>query len=180
MALNNRGSVPEDCILIGRIGAAFGVKGWNRIFPQTEPKSGIFGYVPWQLEIAGSWQAVTWKDWKPQGKGWVVCLGESETRETADFYRNAWVAAPKSALPETDEDEFYYFQLEGLKLLTLDGHCLGRVKSLFNTGSNDVMVVTPTSESLDDRTRLIPYLAPYVVSTDLDQAEIRVDWALDF
>jgi 16S rRNA processing protein RimM len=52
---------------------------------------------------------------------------------------------------------------------------------MLETGANDVMVVKPTEESIDDRERLIPYLSDSVVQkVDLDEGVIRVDWEADY
>ena len=57
---------------------------------------------------------------------------------------------------------------------------LGTVDYLIETGANDVLVVKPSTDSIDDRERLIPYLPGDVVTrVDLDRAVIEVDWFLE-
>ena len=52
---------------------------------------------------------------------------------------------------------------------------------LFETGSNDVMVVKASKQSVDDQERLIPYLWNDVVkSVDTQAATITVNWDKDF
>jgi 16S rRNA processing protein RimM len=54
------------------------------------------------------------------------------------------------------------------------------VDYLIETGGNDVLVVKPSDDSIDDRERLIPYLPDDVVTrVDLEQGVIEVDWFLD-
>ena len=49
------------------------------------------------------------------------------------------------------------------------------------TGANDVMVVEPTSQSVDERERLIPWLPERVViSVDRDAGQVEIDWGADY
>lgn len=168
--------LPDDLLVIARIGKAQGIKGWVRVHPETASKEQAFEYQPWHLYLDGSWQQKTLAQWQVNGKHFIAHFQGCETRDQAESYRNAWVAVPKSCLPETSEGEFYYYQLEGLIVKTRQDDVLGVVDYLFNTGANDVMVVKPTSASMDDKERLLPYLSPYVVKTDIQNGVIEVDW----
>jgi 16S rRNA processing protein RimM len=55
-------------------------------------------------------------------------------------------------LPPPEPGEYYWVDLEGLRVVTLDGVELGTVASLFATGANDVMVVQ------GERERLMPFV----------------------
>jgi len=58
---------------------------------------------------------------------------------------------------------------------TLSGQTLGRVKSIIETGANDVLVVG------GERERLIPFVLRKVVDhIDLAAGTMRVDWDPDF
>jgi 16S rRNA processing protein RimM len=93
----------------------------------------------------------------------------------------ATLSVERQALPELESDEYYWYQLEGLTVVNLRNECFGVIKSMLETGANDVMVVKPTEESIDDRERLIPYLSDSVVQkVDLDEGVIRVDWEADY
>jgi 16S rRNA processing protein RimM len=76
--------------------------------------------------------------------------------------------------------EYYWYQLEGLKVIDQLGQLLGKVDHLLETGANDVMVVKPCAGSLDDRERLLPYTAQCVLAVDLAAGEMKVDWDADF
>ena len=52
---------------------------------------------------------------------------------------------------------------------------------MVETGANDVMAVTPTEESIDNKERLIPYVEERVVlKVDREAGTILVDWQADF
>ena len=57
---------------------------------------------------------------------------------------------------------------------------LGTVKSLLETGANDVLVVTEETEQ-GSKERLIPWtIDQAVISVDLKKGVIEVDWDPDF
>ena len=57
---------------------------------------------------------------------------------------------------------------------------LGTVQRLLETGANDVLVVTPSDGSIDDRERLIPWLPDEVIKqVDLQERTIAISWFID-
>ena len=87
----------------------------------------------------------------------------------------------KAALPDLDENEFYWFQLEGLQVINLQDETLGTVHHLIETGANDVLVVKPTDQSLDDQERLIPWIRGQVIKqVDIAGGIVLVDWEKDY
>ena len=85
--------------------------------------------------------------------------------------------------PAAGDDEVYWRDLKGLEVwCTEDGSrsLLGRVKTLLETGANDVLVVAPCEGSIDDREHLVPWI-PDAVVTDiaLPDQRIEVNWYVD-
>ena len=83
---------------------------------------------------------------------------------------------PSSALPKSKRGEYYWADLEGLEVVTVEGVALGRVSHLIATGANDVLVVKDGK-----RERLIPFvLDDYVKKVDFDTDRITVAWDPEF
>lgn len=174
-------------LVLGKVGKVHGIKGWVRIISFTEEPDGILDYpvlrADFETSLAGSSapRLLEIDEYKQQPKGLIAHFKGVDTPEDARLLNGATLAIERQALPALEDEEFYWYQLEGLTVHNLTGECLGRVKGLLETGANDVLVVTPTEDSLDDRERLIPYLRDSVVSKiDLDKAEIHVDWDADY
>ena len=53
---------------------------------------------------------------------------------------------------------------------------LGTVKSLLETGANDVLVIKGDAESIDREERLIPYVDQFVTSISMVDRRIDVIW----
>ncbi len=160
---------------MGRITALYGLKGWVKVFSHTEPRQGIVDYDPIYLDFSGEWRQFSIQAGRSQSKGVVLKFAGYDDRETASALLNRDIAVRREQLPALEPDEYYWTDLLGLRVITLEGVELGRVERLFETGSNDVIVVT------GERERLIPFVEDDVIAEiDLKQGVIRVDWDLDF
>ncbi|MBE0486005.1 ribosome maturation factor RimM [Marinobacter sp.] len=163
--------------VIGQITSVFGVKGWLKVFSHTDPREGILNYRDWTLVLDGKRIPVKLEEGRRQGQGIVVRLKGLNDRELARTYSGAEIRVPTEELPELPPGEYYWYQLEGLDVFTIEDEHLGKVHHLLETGANDVLVVRATPDSIDQRERLIPYLPNQVVmSVDLSSTRMVVDW----
>ncbi|WP_438951657.1 ribosome maturation factor RimM [Porticoccus sp.] len=167
---------PVDPVVIGRITAVHGVKGWLKIHSFTEPSDNIFDYQPWWLNIAGNWQKMRVTEQRFTAKGLMVHLAEIDDRDQARVYCQRDIYVAKKQLPVLDDGQYYWHQLEGMTVLTSQGIRLGIVESLMETGANDVLIVKGDDGSLDQEERLIPYTDQFVLNIDLGTGMIEVDW----
>ncbi|HEY7872161.1 MAG TPA: ribosome maturation factor RimM [Rudaea sp.] len=165
----------DRLLTVGRIVGVHGVGGWVKIESYTEPRLRIFDYRPWRLMLAGSDFEIASAQGHEQGKGMVAKLSGCDDRDAAVALVGTEIQVPRSALPKAKRGEFYWADLEGLEVVTVDGVPLGKVSHLFATGANDVLVVR------GERERLIPYVTgQFVKKVDLDAGRITVDWDVDF
>lgn len=171
-----------ELLLVGRVGAAHGIKGWVKVTSYTDPVENILDYLPWTLRGADGEKTVKVTASRMQGKGLVVQLnGETDRTRAEALFCGRDILVPADALPALEEDDFYWRDLIGLRVRHQDGRDLGKVSSLMETGSNDVLVVRGDGDSIDTRERLIPWLPEDVVlNVDTAAAVITVDWDTEF
>ncbi len=162
-------------VVLGRIAGVFGVKGWVKVYSHTDPLENILGYSPWLLREASGWREYRLAEGKRHGKGLVARLEGFEDRDQASRLNGCDICVPRDRLPTLDDGDYYWSDLEGLRVQTLEGVDLGTVSHLFDTGANDVLVVK------GDKERLLPYDWGQVVKrVDLEAGLIQVDWDPDF
>jgi 16S rRNA processing protein RimM len=161
-------------VLIGRISGLFGIKGWVKVHSYTRIREGILDYDRWKLKLGNSWREFDILEGRKQAGGVVVQLRGIENRDDASALVGADIAIARSQLPALKRGEVYWADLEGLKVVNLEGDELGTVSHLFETGANDVVVLQ------GERERLIPYTADVIREVDLNAGIIRVDWHKDF
>lgn len=172
-------SVKNETVL-GKITSVYGVKGWVKIYSFTDPMDSILQYRSWTLKKDGEVKVVKLSSGKKHGKGLVACLEGCNDRELAQQFCGSLITVATEELPELEEGEYYWHQLEGLSVKTIEGQDLGKVSHLIETGSNDVLVVKG-GRGDSKKERLIPYLPGTVVSDiDLEENTITVDWDPEF
>ena len=163
-------------VLLGKIAGVFGVQGWVKVLSHTEPREAIFSYLPWTLRLRGVERVVERVDGKPQGKGLIVRIPGIETRDDAEAAVGTEIWVLRAVMPKPKPSEYYWVDLEGQRVVTVEGAELGRVSNVFGTGANDVLSVRD-----DTKERLIPFLMDSVIKRiDLDAGVIEVDWDPDF
>lgn len=161
-------------VILGRVSGLFGVRGWIKVFSHTSPRTNILDHKTWYLSMEGGREKVLVKDGRAHGKGVVARLEGFDDRDRAAELLGADIAVPRDRLPEAEEGRFYWTDLEGLRVQTLEGDELGKVDHLIETGSNDVMVVK------GERERLIPFIDQVISAVNLDAGVITVDWDPEF
>ena len=172
---DREGDGSNRLVTLGRIVGPFGIQGWVKIHSYTEPLENIVRYSIWQLTRPGQTESRQVEQGKRHGKGVVAKIAGCDDRDAAEQLRGVEIAVRRNQFSGyLDEGEYYWTDLEGLTVATVEGRELGTLDHLFETGSNDVMEVQ------GDRDRLLPFTAGTVMEVDLEQGRIIVDWDPDF
>lgn len=169
-----------DLIVIGKIVSVHGVRGEVKVYSFTDPIDNLLDYKHWTLRHEGDVKQAVLASGRSQNKVLVAKLQGLDDREEARLLAGYEICIERSLLPALAQDDYYWYQLEGLKVINSPGELLGTVDHLLETGANDVMVVKPCAGSLDDRERLLPYTDDCVLEVNLAAGEMRVEWDADF
>ncbi|MBL6986511.1 MAG: ribosome maturation factor RimM [Methylobacter sp.] len=165
----------QQLISVGKISGVFGIKGWVKVFSFTDPRENILTYSPWLLKKDDETKTLGVVDGQLQGKTIVAQLTDVDDRNQAESLMGWDIFITQDQLPKTAKDEYYWSDLIGLNVETIDGIQLGQVDSLLETGANDVIIVQ------GERERVIPFLqGKTVISIDLVVGKIVVDWDPEF
>lgn len=161
-------------VVLGRIAGLFGVRGWVKVYSYTEPREAVLDYDRWLLSGKDGWREATVAEGQRHGKTIIARIDGYVDRDQAAELIGTEIAVRREALPATQTGEFYWSDLEGLRVVHRDGTELGSVAYLLETGANDVLVVQ------GERERLIPFVMDKVVlGVDLAAGRIDVDWEWD-
>jgi 16S rRNA processing protein RimM len=160
-------------VVLGRIGAPFGVHGWVKVRSYTDPADGIVRYTPWELAREGSLGTRAVMDWKAAGGHLAVRLEGVDTREAASALTGAEVRVDRAALPPTAPGEYYWDDLVGLVAVSADGAPLGRVVAILELPAHPVLVLN------GERERLVPLVRERLVDVDLGAGRLTLDWHPD-
>ena len=127
-------------VCLGVVTGPHGVQGAVRIKSFTEAAEDVARYGPladetggrrFELRLIGA------------GKGVVIArLAGVEDRNQAEALRGLRLYLPRSALPQTDADEYYHADLLGLEAVLGDGTPVGRVRAIHDFGAGDTLELT--------------------------------------
>jgi len=147
-----------------------------RVYSYTRPRENIVRYQPWYVkDRGGNWQQKQLAAGSRHGKGVIARFADCENRDQAQALMGCEIGIRRDQLPAAQPGEYYWSDLQGLNVVTIQGELLGTVDHLIETGANDVLVVK------GERERLIPFVQDQVIiSVDLDKREIQVEWDKDF
>ncbi|MEH6457217.1 MAG: ribosome maturation factor RimM [Cocleimonas sp.] len=175
-------SQSDDYILLGKISGVHGIKGWVKVFSYTSPRVKITEYSQWYVKSSKgqSWVSQKLTEGKVQGKNIIARLDGINYRDEAEALVGTEIAIHKDQLEVLAENEYFWRDLIGLSVETISGEKLGKIDWLFDTGSNDVIIVKDT-ESAEEKEHLLPYLFDDVIkSIDLEKSLMVVDWDPEF
>jgi 16S rRNA processing protein RimM len=161
-------------VVMGRVGAPFGIKGWLKVQPFTQAVDGLLEHPAWWLGREGRWGKSKVESGAVHGRSLIAKLEGCDDRKAAARLKGLDVAIPRCELPANATGEYYWSDLIDLQVVNLQGVGLGRVVRLIETGATPVLVVQGTGE------QLIPFAQPVIISVDIAGGSLTVDWGADF
>lgn len=167
-------------VVLGRITGAFGIRGWVKIHPFGDDPEAWGDMEAWWLnrdaDAEEGWKAYPLLEVKSHGDGLVARLKGVDDRTAAEALRGIYIGAPREALPEGDDDEFYWTDLVGLEVVNAEGASLGRVEEILQGVANDVLRLK------DDQgtERLLPFVDAVVKEVDTAGGKLLVEWGADW
>ena len=187
-------ALPADAIELGRVGEAWGIKGWVRIQPHSADTEALFATKDWYLQppeprFARGFSAFQGSvlsrvaEIKVHADGVVARFEGMDDRNEAEALKGVRIHLPRSAFPATPEGEYYWVDLIGLQVFNREGVDLGVVRDLMPTGPTSVLVleypvVQDGVETVAER--LIPFVSAYIDDVDRVARRITADWGVDY
>ena len=163
-------------VIMGRVAAAHGIRGWIKIQPYTEYLDSLVDYGSWWIgREHGPWREVVVQQCEVHNKTLAALLPDCPDRNAAEKLKGLLIAVPRSSLPQQRDDEYYWSDLIGLAVVNEAGVVLGTVVNLLETGANQVLSVQGDSGEI-----LIPFVASAIKQVDVKNRTIRVDWSADY
>jgi 16S rRNA processing protein RimM len=161
---------PDELLLIGQIGAPFGLHGQLKLRAITHHTDHIQEHVS-QLYIGPDYTLYRVRDIFEHKPGLLVlALDGIHTREEAVELRSQEVYIHEEDAAPLEEGEYFIHQLYNLRVETETGEELGHVREVLETGANDVLVVArPGQKDL-----LLPIIRDVVQVLDIAGGRVVV------
>jgi 16S rRNA processing protein RimM len=155
---------------LGVLRGAYGVKGWLRVQPYSEQAGALrtsrhwwlLGQPPAPIEVTAV---------RRHGASLVAKWRGCDSPEDAERFRGMRVGVSRSEFPPAGDDEVYWVDLIGARVLNRRGIELGTVAEVLSSGAQDLLEVRQGGTVI-----LVPLVDRHVEEIDLAGRQIRVDW----
>jgi 16S rRNA processing protein RimM len=159
----------KELVLVGKFGAAHGIKGEVRLQSFTGDPKAIASYGPLSTVAGKQFKLTSLRPVK--GDLFVVRVEGITDRTAAEALVNVELFVARAALPPPREDEFYLTDLIGLDARDQSGARLGTILNVLNFGGGDILEIVPQGGG---ETLLFPFTKEVVPDIDLARREVIV------
>jgi len=211
--------IPDDLVEVARVVGAHGIRGWVKIQPFSVDSTVLGSVKQWWVgarvstldqERAESARQTSDSQSKPEastlrkvdvlwarahGANWLAAIDGLADRDEALALKGHSVWVSRQDFPQLEEDEYYWVDLIGCEVLTVESgepERLGIVESVEDNPAHPLLAVLCQKKNEDGEwvallnarkkpvSSLIPFVAAHVKQVDLDNKRIVVDWPAEF
>jgi 16S rRNA processing protein RimM len=168
-------AIEDVRLTVGVIVGSHGVKGEVRMSLLTDDPENLREIE--RVWLGDSDEPVALEGIRFHGDGALIFLQGVESPEEAKALRGTPVRIAGADATPLEPDEYFYFQLIGLKAMTPEGERLGDVVDIIETGAHDVLVIAPEGSAASRSPAnelLIPHHRSYVLDVDPAAGTITV------
>jgi 16S rRNA processing protein RimM len=161
----------DRLILMGVIGRPHGVRGLVRVNAYTEDPGALADYAP-LLDRTGRKFDLEWVSENIAQLSEITAAGPRRIsdRNEAERLTNTELFAPRSALPEAEEEQFYLADLVGLAARNAAGTDIGKVIAVHDYGGGVSLEIGGAGTPL-----LVPFTRQAVPVVDVSSGHVIVD-----
>jgi 16S rRNA processing protein RimM len=164
----------EKLYTVGKIVNTHGIRGELKIIPQTDFPELRFekGSELVIVDPAGNTTPVVVEASRLHKNMYLVKFKQFDNINQVEKYKGSLLKVEEKFLAELDEDEYYYHEIIGCKVVTEEGQELGTIVEILSPGANDVWVVKPPRGK--GKQLLLPYIDDVVLNVDVPAKTVQV------
>ena len=107
-------SAANEKLIVGKISGVYGVKGWIKVYSETDPREGIADYNPWYIKQGsqgkGEWREVQLEQGRRHAKTVIAKLEGVDDRDAAMLLTGVLIAIRPDQLQALSEDRIQTLQ----------------------------------------------------------------------
>ena len=166
-------------LLIAKIGKTRGLKGEFFLRSYAQNPERLFSFKKFYALSTLAMEEVHFEFMRVSNSNIVAKLKSINEIDEIKAYGQRDIFVLKSELPKLDDNEAYWFELEGMLVTNLEGQHLGHIQGVNNFGASDVLEIKPLNKKI--KNILIPFIKNRVIiSIDKSNNSILVDWQEDY
>ena len=179
---------PHDAIEVGRVLGAWGVRGELKVRALSSQPEALFSSKRWYADAPEAPAArpgatagrrlLRVVSAREHGDVVIARIQDLDDRDAAQALAGWRIHVARASFPTPSEDEYYWIDLIGCRVVNREGQDLGQVAGLVETGPHCVLrLESPDAEGGE---RMISFVFAYVDTVDTAARRIVVDWGVDY
>ncbi|MFH1740735.1 MAG: ribosome maturation factor RimM [bacterium] len=164
--------IPEDGVVLGRLGRAHGLKGELKFQP-FGCEQDLLLEVP-DIFLGPQAQSAKVLGIRGSGKHWIVALEGIENRSQAELLQGYFAWIRENQLPPLPPSDLYVASIIGAQVCDEAGTPRGQVVEVMETAENDVLIVRRE----DGEEELIPALRAVLTNWNEMDRVLTVCWPM--
>ena len=157
---------------LGKVVGSHGIKGEVKLPAHSGDLSNFYPGLPLMLKQAdGHQEKLTVERCWPHKQNFILRLEGVDSRSQADQLVGCEILALRDDLPALEDDTYFWEDIIGLEVVTVDKKSLGSVKTIISTGSNDVYVVVDPDTKTET---LVPAIQAVVRQVNFETGIMQV------
>lgn len=161
--------IKDECFRLGSVARMHGYKGEVSIFLDVDNPNDYKELESVFVEIDGKLIPFFLEHLYIRNKGFAVAKFETvNTEHQAQRLIKCGLYLPLEILPETEGKEFYYFEIEGFKVIDEVEGVIGIVEKVIDLSGNPIIQITK-----DDKEILLPNQEQFILEVDKENKILR-------
>lgn len=160
----------EDFFQVGIITSTHGLNGEVKVFPTTDNPKRFKRLKEVLLDTGKERMSLEIEGVKFFKKFVILKFKGLDNINDVERYRKCSLLVDRENAVRLGRDEYFIADLEGLQVRDEDGAPIGVLKSVMETGANDVYVI----ELSDGRELLLPAIKQCVLEVDVEAGFVRI------
>jgi 16S rRNA processing protein RimM len=156
-------------LVIGRVIRPHGIRGDLRVESHTD----ILERFSWLEKVyldESDGEPLLVENVRFHQKRILLKLKGIEDRNAAESLRHSWLYIPMDEAIPLEEDEYFLYQLIGLKVVNQNGDVLGEISDVLETKANNVFIVKD-----DEHEHLIPDIPTVIKEINFANNIMKID-----
>ncbi|KAF0822946.1 ribosome maturation factor RimM [Cytobacillus firmus] len=160
---------------VGKIVNTHGIKGEARVISKTDfaeerykPGNKLYLFLP---DTKSDPVELTVKSHRTHKSFDLLTFEGYENINQIEKMKGGILKISEDQLGDLEEDEFYYHEIIGCTVETLDGEEVGKIKEILSPGANDVWVI----KAKGGKEILIPYIEDVVKEVNVEEKLVKIN-----
>ena len=160
----------EECFRLGSVARLHGYKGEVSIFLDVDNPQDYKNLESVFVEIDGKLIPFFLEHLFIRNKGFAVAKFETiDSEKQAQIILKRGLYLPLEVLPETEGTDFYYFEIEGFKVIDENYGEVGVVQQIIDLSGNPIIQIDSEGKEV-----LIPKQEEFILEIDRDKQVIKI------